>query len=97
MGTIYIYIHKYKDSVWESSVSKYARMPPDLQDSETKEASAVYPEVAIVDHEKRKILLAWVRCRSVGNGLTLTVDIVEVRSTDKAKKFGLVEVSPRRH
>ena len=97
MGTIYIYIHKYKDSVWESSVSKYARMPPDLQDSETKEASAVHPEVAIVDHEKRKILLAWVRCRSVGNGLTLTVDIVEVRSTDKAKKFGLVEVSPRRH
>ena len=77
-------------SVWESSVSKCAKMPPNLQDSELKEASAVYPEVAIVDREKRKILLAWVRCRSAGNGLTLTV---EVHSTGKAKKIGLVEVS----
>ena len=81
-------------SIWESSASKYAKMPPNLQDSKLKEASAVYPEVAIVDREKRKILLAWVRCRSAGNGLTLTV---EVHSTGKAKKFGLVEVSPRRH
>ena len=81
-------------SVWESSVSKYAKMPPNLQDSELKEASAVYPEVAIVDCEKRKILLAWVRCRSAGNGLTLTV---EVHSTGKAKKIGLVEVSPGPH